>query len=202
HVDFSLYKLSTVSRRIGRRMLVHRCETLNGYLEILQHQPQEIQALYKDMLICVTSFFRDTAAFESVTPHLARLASGAAERDSLRVWVPGCATGEEVYSLAIVFHEISERLGTKFNMQFFGTDINEAALQHARAGVYSEHAMLTVSQERLLQFFYQVEGGYQINKSIREECVFATQDITRDPPFARLDLISCRNLLIYLGPSL
>ncbi len=202
HVDFSQYKQTTVRRRLGRRMLVHRCETLAEYLNVLQHNPEEVQELYNDILICVTAFFRDPAAFAAITPHLEKLVIRTADHDTLRVWVPGCATGEEVYSLAICFREILNQQGRQIGLQFFGTDINELALQGARRGIYSDHQTQFISPERMLQFFNKVDGGYQINKQIRDSCIFAMQDVTRDPPFARLDVISCRNLLIYLGPAL
>ncbi len=202
NVDFSLYKQTTVRRRIGRRMIVHRCETIAAYLAVLQREPKEIQELYQDILISVTGFFRDPAAFEALRTHLTKLVNETAEDSVLRVWVPGCATGEEVYSLAISFREILEEQGRKVSVQFFGTDISEVALRRARSGVYPEISALKISPERLREFFHKVDGGYQINKSIRDTCVFATQDVTRDPPFARLDLISCRNLLIYLGQAL
>lgn len=202
NVDFSLYKQTTVRRRIGRRMMVHRCDTVGEYLAVLHQNAEEVQELYKDILICVTGFFRDPAAFEALTPHLAKLVSETAEGCVLRIWVPGCATGEEVYSLAICFRELLEQQGRQVGLQFFGTDISEASLRRARNGVYSDLITHAVSPERLRQFFHKVEGGYQINKSIRDTCIFAIQDVTRDPPFARLDLISCRNLLIYLGSAL
>jgi two-component system, chemotaxis family, CheB/CheR fusion protein len=202
HVDFALYKQTTVRRRIGRRMIVHRCDTVAGYLAVLQQNPQEILELYKDILICVTSFFRDAAAFEALAPHLSKMVSDAGDGDTIRIWVAGCATGEEVYSLSICLREIIEEHGRRVGIQLFGTDISEAALSRARAGVYSDSVVQTVSAERLRQFFHKIDGGYQINQAIRDTCIFAKQDVTRDPPFSRLNLISCRNLLIYLGNAL
>lgn len=202
HVDFALYKQTTVRRRIGRRMIVHRCETVADYLALLQQNLAEVQELYQDILICVTSFFRDPAAFQALTPHLDRIVSEAVEGETIRVWVAGCATGEEVYSLAICLRELIEKRGRRTSVVFFGTDISEAALARARTGVYPDTILGAVSPERLRQFFHEVDGGYQINKSIRDTCIFAKQDVTRDPPFSRLNLISCRNVLIYLGSSL
>ena len=202
HVDFALYKQTTVRRRIGRRMIVHRCDTVADYLALLQQNLEEVQELYKDILICVTSFFRDPVAFQALTPHLERMVSEAVEGEPIRVWVAGCATGEEVYSLAICLRELMEERGQRTSMQFFGTDISEAALVRARAGIYSDSILQAVSAERLREFFHKVDGGYQINKSIRDTCIFAKQDVTRDPPFSRLNLISCRNVLIYLGSAL
>jgi two-component system CheB/CheR fusion protein len=202
HVDFGLYKQTTVRRRIGRRMIVHRCETVRDYLALLQQNPDEIQELYKDILICVTGFFRDPAAFEALIPHLERVVSEAVDGEPIRVWVAGCATGEEVYSLAICLREIVEQQGRRAALQLFGTDISEVALGRARAGVYPDSILQTVSAERLRQFFHKVDGGYQINKAIRDTCIFAKQDVTRDPPFSRLNLVSCRNVLIYLGTAL
>jgi len=202
HVDFALYKQTTVRRRIGRRMIVHRCETVADYLELLQQNADEVQKLYQDILICVTSFFRDPMAFEALTLHLDRVVSEAAEREPIRVWVAGCATGEEVYSLAICLRELIEQRGRPVTVQLFGTDISETALTRARAGVYPDSSLQTVSAERLRAFFHKVDGGYQINKAIRDTCIFAKQNVTRDPPFSRLDLISCRNVLIYLSSGL
>jgi two-component system CheB/CheR fusion protein len=202
HVDFALYKQTTVRRRIGRRMIVHRCETVADYLVLLQQSMDEVHELYKDILICVTSFFRDPAAFQALTPHLDRIVSEAVEGEPIRVWVAGCATGEEVYSLAICLRELIEQRGCRASMQLFGTDISEAALTRARAGIYSDSILHTVSAERLREFFHKVDGGFQINKPIRDACIFAKQDVTRDPPFSRINLISCRNVLIYLGTGL
>ena len=202
HVDFALYKQSTVRRRIGRRMIVHHCDSVADYLALLRQNVEEVQELYKDILICVTSFFRDPAAFQALTPHLDRMVSEAVEGEPIRVWVAGCATGEEVYSLAICLRELIEQQGRRTTVQLFGTDISEAALARARAGVYSDTILQAVSAVRLREFFHKVDGDYRINKSIRDTCIFAKQDVTRDPPFSRLNLISCRNVLIYLGSEL
>jgi len=202
HVDFALYKQTTVRRRIGRRMIAHRCETVAEYLALLQQNMDEVRELYRDILICVTGFFRDPAAFQALTPHLDEMVSQAVEGETIRVWVAGCATGEEVYSLAICLRELIEQRGRRTTVQLFGTDISEVALSVARAGIYSDGILQAVSAERLRAFFNKIDGGYQINKSVRDTCIFAKQDVTRDPPFSRLSLISCRNVLIYLGPAL
>ena len=167
-VDFALYKQTTVRRRIGRRMIVHHCETAGEYLALLQQSPDEVQELYRDILICVTGFFRDSGAFGALMPHLGRMLRDAVEGEPIRVWVAGCATGEEVYSLAICLREIIEQQGRRAGMQLFGTDISEVALSRARAGIYAQNILQKVSPERLRQFFHPVEGGYQISKSIRD----------------------------------
>lgn len=197
-VDFTHYKRNTVRRRIGRRMIVQRTQKLSEYAKYLDHHPAEVKELYRDLLINVTSFFRDPEAFVI----LAKLIQGIlAERkfsEPFRVWVPGCATGEELYSLAICLTELSRELP----LQLFGTDINDVALEKARSGVYPEEIEEQVSPDRLHNFFIRVDRGYQIAKDLREACVFARQDLTRDPPFAHTDLISCRNVLIYMDAAL
>ncbi|HTA88265.1 MAG TPA: chemotaxis protein CheB [Polyangiaceae bacterium] len=198
-VDFSHYKRPTIARRIARRMTLRHATTLASYLEALQADPVEAQNLQEDLLIHVTSFFREPESFsalkESVFPTLLEERGDA----PIRVWVPGCSTGEEVYSLAIGLFESLEEEAELVPIQFFGTDVSKASIERARAGLYSESAVADVSPERLRRFFSRIDGGYQIGKAIRERCVFARQDITRDPPFSRLDLIVCRNTLIYLG---
>lgn len=201
-VDFTLYKQSTIRRRIGRRMIVRKCASLAEYLTYVQHQPDELRELYKDILISVTSFFRDPASFDALAQQLTPLVRDAGTGSSLRVWVPGCATGEEVYSIAILLREIIEREGIQSRVQLFGTDLSESALEQARSGVYPERIAENVSAERLHAFFHRVERGYQITKALRDTCLFAKQDVSRDPPFSRTDLVSCRNLLIYLGQTL
>ena len=210
-VDFTLYKKTTLQRRIGRRMVVHHFERLQEYLKFVQEHPTELDELYRDILIHVTEFFRDAEAFEAlreyVFPHL--LKARKLETTPIRIWVPGCSTGEEAYSIAIALLEymwqsrtIPQGSITTSTVQIFGTDISEHALTRARSGLYTHAAVAQVSPERLNRFFVKLDGGYQINKSLREMCIFAKQDVTRDPPFSNLDLISCRNVLIYLGPTL
>jgi two-component system, chemotaxis family, CheB/CheR fusion protein len=198
-VDFSQYKPTTIRRRIGRRMMIVRVETLAEYARYLQQKPSELFELYKDLLISVTSFFRDPPAFEALARHLQNsLAAREDRKGALRVWVPGCATGEEVYSLAMRLHEFLLERQLAMPLQLFGTDISETALQRARQGSYSGIIADDVSEERLRRFFTKTETGYQISKMIREACVFARHDVTKDPPFSRLDIVSCRNVLIYL----
>jgi two-component system, chemotaxis family, CheB/CheR fusion protein len=202
-IDFSNYKPATITRRIKRRMALHQIEKLAGYVRYLQTTPAELDALYQDLLIDVTGFFRDPEVFaalkEVVFP---RLALSTNPETPIRVWVPGCASGEEAYSIAICLLEFFGERASTPPVQMFATDINEAALVTARAGVYPERIAQDVSGERLRRFFTRTETGYQISKPIRDLCVFARQDVTRDPPFSRLDLISCRNLLIYLNVAL
>ena len=201
-VDFSHYKRTTTERRIARRMIVTRSENLAEYRALLEVHPEEVLELYRDTLISVTQFFRDPDAFRALATYLPEFLRRRQSSDSFRVWVPGCATGEEVYSLAICLHEVFLREAVRPILQIFGTEINEPALGKARVGRYPESIAEDVSPERLQQFFHKDEGHYQINKSIRDCCVFAKQDLTRDPPFSRVDLVSCRNTLIYLDPVL
>jgi len=200
-VDFGQYKQNTIRRRIGRRMLVHNVETLGEYTNLIQTQPAELTELYRDILICVTQFFREPAMYES-------LANIEAERIKLRdrnapfrIWSAGCATGEEAYSLAITLSEIIEAAGLNTPIQLFGTDISEGAIDRARSAIYPESIEKEVSAARLAKYFTRVPTGYRICQSIRDSCIFARHDLIRDPPFSQLDLISCRNVLIYLGPS-
>ena len=204
-VDFSSYKHTTLLRRIQRRMALHRTDKLNQYARFLHDNKKEIEALFDDLLINVTHFFRDERMFHSLQKRFlpALLKSKSKERSGLlRVWVPGCATGEEVYSLAICFLEALDRHGSKLSIQIFGTDLSESTIEHARAGIYSSAIEKDVSRARLKRFFTRRDGFYQINRKVRDLCTFARQNITADPPFSRLDLISCRNVLIYLGPQL
>jgi len=198
-VDFSHYKRPTIERRIARRMTLRHAATLESYLEILQKDSNEVHHLQEDVLIHVTSFFREPESFDALKqttfPALLRQRADG----PIRVWVPGCSTGEEVYSLAIALFESLEEEAELVPIQFFGTDVSKVSIERARAGFYSESAVADVSAERLGRFFAKIDAGYQIGKAIRERCVFARQDITRDPPFSRLDLIVCRNTLIYLG---
>jgi two-component system, chemotaxis family, CheB/CheR fusion protein len=202
-IDFSTYKYPTVIRRIKRRMVLHRIETLKNYLEYLQVTPIEVKALFEDLLINVTDFFRDNEAFESlkagVFPEMMRdRVSGT----PIRIWVPGCSTGEEVYSIAISLLEFLGDAVNKFPIQIYGTDICESAIKIARLGVYPESASRKISQDRLERFFIKEQGGYRIAKSVRDLCIYSIQDVTTHPPIHRLDLLSCRNLLIYLGSQI
>jgi two-component system CheB/CheR fusion protein len=201
--DFSAYKKTTLRRRIARRMAVCRIETLRDYASELETNEIEAKALYEDCLISVTSFFRDPEVFQALSERV--LPTLLADRDSdapVRIWVPGCATGEEVYSMAMCLLERTAELSRNPSLQIFATDLSESALAKARDGTYPSSIARDVSAERLQRFFGKVGEHYRISKSIREMCVFARHDLTRDPPYSRLDLISCRNLLIYLEPSL
>ncbi len=198
-VDFTQYKRTTIRRRLERRMMLRRIESLDDYRESLDRDPGELAALYQDFLIRVTEFFRDPTAFDVLREDvLPTLCEGRSPKEAIRIWVPGCATGEEVYSIAIAVLEYFGDGLPPLKIQIFGTDISEAALEKARAGVYPVNALHEVSPERLRRFFVGQNGEYRISKDIRDLCLFARQDVTRDPPFSRLDLISCRNLLIYL----
>jgi two-component system CheB/CheR fusion protein len=203
--DFSLYKPSTVGRRIGRRLAVHQIETLEAYVQYLRRTPDEMGALYQDLLIGVTGFFRDPEAFraleETVIP---RLFEAGEEGEAIRVWVPGCSTGDEAYSIAILLQERMERLRQNRRVQIFATDIDGQAIAAARAGVYPSNIASDLSPERIVRFFSsEGDGGaFRIGKTIRDMLVFSEQDLIKDPPFSRLDLVSCRNLLIYLGHEL
>src|SRR5712691_11412638 len=203
-VDFSDYKPATVKRRILRRMALHKVGELKGYVQFLQHHPAEVEDLYEDILIKVTSFFRDPDAFEALKAEVfpGILKHRSSPEEPVRIWVPGCATGEETYSQAIVLLEFLENKRANIPIQLFGTDLGQGSIEKARAGIYPQSIAADVSPERLRPFFVKVEGGYRINKAIRDICVFAQQNLLQDPPFSRIDVISCRNVLIYLGPVL
>jgi len=202
-VDFSAYKQSTLKRRIQRRMVVHQIGSLEKYTQYLKTHPAEVQALFDDALITVTRFFRDPKSLQvlvkKVFPALIR---NRRHGQPIRIWVPGCSSGEEVYSLAMALVEFLGHRAKDFPLQIFGTDISEAAIAKARAGIYRANIALDVSPARLRRFFTRADDSFRVNKTIRELCVFARQNLGSDPPFSRMDLISCQNLLIYLGPEL
>ena len=201
--DFSAYKPPTIRRRIARRMALAHVETLEEYARHLEGHAEEVQALYQDCLITVTSFFRDPGTYQVLRQEiLPRLLKDRPAGTPVRVWVPACATGEEVYSIVICLLEGAGELKSNPTFQVFGTDLSESALEKARAGRYAPDIAQDVSPERLRRFFSEVDGGYQVIKTIRDICVFARHDVTRDPPFSRMDLISCRNMLIYLDSRL
>ena len=203
--DFSHYKQNNVMRRVERRMAIHQIDALDGYVRYLRHDPAEVEALVGDLLIGVTSFFRDPEAFAALEEQLVpRLFAGRAPGAAVRVWVPGCSTGEEAYSLAILLQERIEAQKQSHRVELFATDIDPRAIEHARAGVYPASIRADVSPDRLARFFSLDPGGstYRINKGIRDLVVFSEQDVIKDPPFSKLDLISCRNLLIYLDGDL
>src|SRR4051794_39805927 len=177
---------------------------LGDYVKVLHRSPQEIEALYRDVLINVTSFFRNPEIFESLREVVyPQILANRSSSDPVRVWVPGCSTGEETYSHAMSLVEMLSEMRFEVPIQIFGTDLSESAIQTARAGIYKDNIAREVSEVRLRRFFHKVTGGgYQISKSIRDMCVFARQNVFSDPPFSRMDLISCRNVLIYLSPIL
>ncbi|MGF1567057.1 MAG: chemotaxis protein CheB [Nodosilinea sp.] len=202
-IDFSQYKPTTLMRRIFHRMALHQLEELDGYSQYLQDNSAEVQALSQEILISVTGFFRDTGAFDTlkqeVFPALLRDCPANAP---LRIWVAGCSTGEEAYSIAIVLLEFLTYQPRQPAIQIFATDVSEQAIEIARLGFYPPAKVAGVSPDRLQRFFVPVEGGYQISKLVRELCIFARQNLISDPPFSRLDLISCRNVLIYFSSTL
>jgi two-component system, chemotaxis family, CheB/CheR fusion protein len=202
-IDFTHYKPSTIQRRITRRMTVNKLDQLADYVTFLARSRTEVDALYHDMLINVTSFFRDPDTFaaikEKVLPHLL----GERPKDApVRIWVPACSTGEEAYSLGITLTEYLQETGSKVPVQIFATDVSDLVLDQARNGVFPENISADVPAELLCSYFVKTDGGYRIAKPVRDLCVFARQDITRDPPFSNLDLISCRNLLIYMDQEM
>lgn len=203
--DFSMYKKNTVYRRVERRMIIHQIDRIASYVRYLQENPQELELLFKELLIGVTSFFRDPLAWEqlqskAITALLANRPSGG----MLRAWSAGCSTGEEAYSLAMVFKEALEQVKPKprVSLQIFATDLDRDAIDKARQGFYPANIVADVSPERLRRFFVKEENGYRVGKEIREMVTFATQNLIMDPPFTKLDIIICRNLLIYLTPDL
>jgi two-component system CheB/CheR fusion protein len=199
-VDFSLYREKTIRRRILRRLALRNIDTLAAYASRLNDDPDELTALQRDLLISVTSFFRDPGSFESLK-NLAypRILEGRPAHAPIRVWVPGCATGEEAFSIAISLSEYLSQTGASFGVQIFGSDISAQSIERARTGRYLENIATDMSAERLNRYFVKTESGYQINKNLREMCVFTRHNLLTDPPFSKLDLVSCRNVLIYLS---
>jgi len=210
-VDFTYYKQTTLRRRVTRRMILRKFDKLKDYVRYVRSKPSEIEELYQEILIHVTGFFRDAEAFEALRKRVfPELFASNKKGATIRVWVPGCSTGEEVYSLAMSLLEYlwletqktAKPALAAVPFQIFATDISDSSLDRARAGLYSEALVADISPERLRRFFARLDGGYQIVKPVREMCIFARQNVAKDPPFSHLDLISCRNLLIYLGPVL
>ncbi|WP_367872816.1 chemotaxis protein CheB [Luteolibacter sp. Populi] len=197
--DFSYYKRATILRRIARRMQVNNCSDLGAYLAYLRNHPGETTALLQDLLISVTNFFRDREAFAAVEAIIPSLFKDKGPNDQVRVWVAGCATGEEAYSFAILLSEYAARLEAPPQIQIFASDIDETAIETARVGCYPETIMADVSEERLRRFFSKESGRYCIRRPVREMVIFALHDLLKDSPFSRLDLVSCRNLMIYLN---
>ncbi len=202
-VDFSLYKQSTLKRRIIRRMILHKKDTLAQYIKLAEANPNEQDALFNDLLINVTSFFRDPHTFKVLKKKLfPRLLKAHTDDSPLRMWVCGCSSGEEAYSLAMTLVEFFDESRSHRHVQIFATDVSDSAIEKARAGIYPPNIQQDVSSDRLRRFFTKVDGNFQVHKSIRDMCVFARQNVVMDPPFSNLDLVSCRNVLIYLGPVL
>ncbi len=204
--DFSHYKRSTIVRRVERRMAVHQIDRLADYIRYLQLTRPEVDALFRDFLIGVTNFFRDPEIFDTLQEQVVpKLFINKGANQSIRIWIPGCSTGEEAYSLAILLRERMEVMKEVFKVQIFATDIDRQALDQARAGVYPASIIADISPERLAHFFEQDRpdgSSYRIHKTIRDMLIFSEHDLIKDPPFSKLDLISCRNLLIYMGPEL
>jgi two-component system, chemotaxis family, CheB/CheR fusion protein len=201
-VDFGAYKPGTVRRRIARRMVLNGIENIKKYVALLQTKRAELDALFQDILIHVTGFFREPEAFKLLQVRtFPSILPAKKPGEAIRIWVPGCSTGEEVYSLAIALLEYLGDQASSTPIQIFGTDISEPTLEKARAGEYGEASLRDVASTRLRRYFAKTDSGCQISKIIREMCVFARHDLTKDPPFSRLDLISCRNVLIYIGAA-
>jgi two-component system CheB/CheR fusion protein len=202
-VDFSLYKSSTIQRRVARRLVLNKHETLAEYGAFLKGNGKELDALYSDVLISVTSFFRNPEAFGILKNKVFPQLIAQLKRDApLRIWVLGCSTGQEAYSMAMTFAEAVTDKPNPPKLQIFATDLNEALLDKARVGLYAKTLAQDIAPERLRRFFTEEEGGYRVNKDLREQVVFSRQNVMSDPPFSRMDLISCRNLLIYFEPEL
>ena len=200
-VDFALYKKNTIVRRIDRRMTINQIEDIREYAMLLQRQPTELNTLYRELLIGVTSFFRDPAIFERLTTEaIDELVTSTGSRE-LRLWVSACSTGEEAYTLAIILREAMERAETSRDVKIFATDIDRNAIHFAAVGSYPESVAADIPGEYLSKYFYKREDHFQISRTIREMVVFAAHNLVKDPPFTHIDLVSCRNVLIYLQPT-
>lgn len=201
--DFTAYRSTTLKRRMARRMSVRRTERIRDYLKILGEDREELESLFNEVLIKVTSFFRDPALYLALQEHVfPRLVEAKQGNEPIRVWVPACSTGEEAYSLAISLLEWRSAQNLNFGLQIFGTDLSQGAIDRARKAYFVENICMDVSPERLSHFFHKVDDHFQVNKAVRDLCVFARHDVTRDPPFSNMDLVSCRNLLIYMSAPL
>ena len=202
-VDFSFYKPGTIKRRVMRRMFLRKTESLEAYLQFLRKHRDEVETLFNDVLINVTGFFRDPESFENLKKTaFPAIMSHKPPNIPIRMWVPGCSTGEEVYSLAIVLLEYLGEKAANRQIQVFASDLSENIIGKARTGIYPESVAADISSDRLRRFFRNIEGGYQISKNIRDMVVFAKQDLAKDPPFSKLDMISCRNVMIYMSQVL
>ena len=201
--DFSDYKTGTLMRRVQRRMHVLQIENVADYAEQLRSLPHEAEKLFRDLLISVTRFFRDHEAFESLeTKVIPAILADPAVTDPIRIWVSGCATGEEAYSVAIIFREAMTRANSRRQIQIFATDLDDQAITQARSGLYPSSITSDMTPERLAAFFVRENGSYRVAKTIREICLFSVHDLVKDPPFSHINLVSCRNLLIYFEPQL
>jgi two-component system CheB/CheR fusion protein len=203
--DFSAYKKNTIQRRIERCMGIHQIDNIDSYVSFLKNNPQELNLLFKEFLIGVTSFFREQAEWEILKEKvIPALLERRAPTDTVRVWISGCSTGEEAYSLAIVFKEVMDKLNPSegFSVQIFATDLDSEAIDKAREGIFSVNISKDMSTERLNRYFVKVDKGYQVNKEIRDMVIFAQQNMIKDPPFTKVDIMICRNLLIYLTPEI
>jgi two-component system CheB/CheR fusion protein len=201
-MDFVNYKNSTVIRQVNRRMALLHIERLGEYVQFIKDNPEELNQLAKSFLVCVTSFFRDEECFNALRVALKKILANKKTGDYIRVWVPGCATGEEVYSIAMI---LAEELGaeiSRYRVQIYGTDINAEAIQTARKGTYDELALITLDAGLRAKYFTEDEYGFTVNKSLRDLIIFSRHDLVKSPPFIRMDLISCRNLLIYFNQAL
>lgn len=202
-VDFMYYKQSTLKRRIIRRMALNKIEKPNEYLNFLRDNKTEQDSLYNDMLISVTNFFRDKQSFDFLCSTIfPALLAKKKDTEPLRIWIAGCATGEEAYSMAVCLQELLGDRATAIKIQIFATDISETAIAKARIGIYRQSEMDGISKSRLQQFFIKIDGNYQVTNTIRDMCVFASHNLLKDPPFSKMDMVSCRNVMIYLEPVL
>jgi two-component system CheB/CheR fusion protein len=202
-VDFSQYKPNTIHRRALRRMLLLKVDSLRDYATYLKERPEEGEKLFDDVLIPVTNFFRDFEAFDALkTQVYPAIVKDKGNKGTIRMWAPGCSTGEETYSLAMTLLEFLGDRASSFQVQIFGTDLNEKGIQKARAGIYRENIAEEISPERMARFFVKVDEGYRVNKAVRDMCVFARQNLASDPPFSQMNVVACRNLLIYIQPVL
>ena len=200
-IDFTYYKRSTILRRIERRMLVTHTSSLSEFARLLGDSPDEVNILVKEILIGVTNFFRDPAFFEKLKYNaIYKIVERAKENEPIRVWSAGCSTGEEAYSIAILFQEVMEEMQVKRDVKIFATDVDSRAIEQAGKGIFSENIIDDVSPDRLAKYFIKQNDQYHISKSIRRMIVFATHNMFSDPPFGKLDLISCRNVMIYFQP--
>lgn len=202
-VDFSQYKVNTIKRRIVRRMILHKVDNLKSYVQFLKRNTNEAQQLYRDLLINVTTFFRESENYDHLKKTLIpKIINGKTPDDPIRIWIAACSTGQEAYSIAIILMEVLGENAATTTVQIFATDLSETAINKARLGIYSKDEVSDVPPRRLARFFTKIDGTYRIIRSIRDLCVFATHNVLKDPPFSKVDLVSCCNLLIYLEPVL